>query len=75
MKERSDAWAARRVGDVLNPPGQKALERCSLSEYEQSVPDWRATVEGFVRAAPNAGFPRFGAEMVTPTGIEPVFQP
>lgn len=45
MKERSDAWAARRITDVLNSPAQRALEKCSLSEYEQSLPDWRATVK------------------------------
>ena len=42
VKMRSDAWAQRRVPEVVSSMITRVFETCSLDEYVASPPDWRA---------------------------------
>lgn len=41
IKVRSDAWAQRRVPEVVSSLATKTFSACSLDEYLESPPDWR----------------------------------
>lgn len=41
---RSQAWATRRVPEVVTSLPTKVFAQCSLNEYVANAPDWRATV-------------------------------
>lgn len=41
VKARSDAWAERRVPEVLSSLATQVFETCSLDEYVDNPPDWR----------------------------------
>jgi hypothetical protein len=41
VKARSDAWAQRRVPEVVSSPATRVFSACSLDEYLESQPDWR----------------------------------
>ena len=49
LRARSDAWSDRRVTDALASPAQKAFETCSMNEYLERAPDWRATMRRVAR--------------------------
>lgn len=44
VAERSEAWAARRVPEVVSSLPTKAFAQCSLDEYLATKPDWRGAV-------------------------------
>lgn len=41
VRARSDAWAARRVPEVLSSPAARAFAACSLEHYDDAPLDWR----------------------------------
>lgn len=41
---RSEAWAARRVPEVVTALPTKVFAECSLDEYLATTPDWRSAV-------------------------------
>lgn len=45
IAERSEAWAARRVPDVVKALPTKVFAQCSLDEYLTTKPDWRGAVK------------------------------
>ena len=44
VQARSDAWAQRRIGDVLSSPAEKAFTACALERYLEAQPDWRGSL-------------------------------
>ena len=49
LRARSDAWSERRVADALASPAQRAFETCSMNEYLERAPDWRAAMRRIAR--------------------------
>ena len=52
IKARSDAWAQRRVPDVLSSPATRVFSTCSLNEYLDSQPDWRGAARRLMSERP-----------------------
>jgi uncharacterized protein YbaP (TraB family) len=44
VQARSDAWAQRRIADVLASPAERAFQACDLDHYLESRPDWQGTL-------------------------------